>query len=262
MLKKSIVLAIIRFQKLSAEGEKMEIKIFENAEQIAVEVGQVFINAINQKPNIILGLATGASPVLTYQYIYGEYKKGNVSLKDVQTYNLDEYADLPRNDKNSYYTFMHEQLFNHTDIQEANVHFLNGNAADTEKECAAYDEKIKNAGYIDIQLLGVGRNGHIGFNEPSNYFTKGAFKVKLTESTIEANSKYFDTNPMPHYALTMGVGSIMHAKKIILIATGKTKADAIAAMVNGDVSPACPASILQFHQDATIYIDRDAASLL
>ena len=155
-----------------------------------------------------------------------------------------------------------KHLFNNTDIKEENVHFLNGNADDVDEECRAYDKLIKNAGGIDIQLLGVGRNGHIGFNEPSNHFTKGSFKVKLTESTIEANSKYFDENPMPHYALTMGVGSIMSAKKIILIATGKAKADAVKALVDGEVSPACPASILQFHRDTVIYLDKDAASLL
>ena len=155
-----------------------------------------------------------------------------------------------------------KHLFNNTDIKEENVHFLNGNADDVDEECRAYDKLIKNAGGIDIQLLGVGRNGHIGFNEPSNHFTKGSFKVKLTESTIEANSKYFDENPMPHYALTMGVGSIMSAKKIILIATGKAKADAVKALVDGEVSPACPASILQFHHDTVIYLDKDAASLL
>lgn len=240
----------------------MEIRIYDNAEQIAQEVGKVFVDAINTKPDIVLGLATGASPVPTYKYICEKYKEGKVSLKDVKTYNLDEYADLPKNDKNSYYTFMHEQLFNSTDIKEENVHFLNGNADDAQRECENYDDEIADAGFIDIQLLGVGRNGHIGFNEPSNYFTKGAFKVKLSESTIAANSMYFDENPMPHYALTMGVGSIMHAKKIIMIATGKQKADAIAALVKGDVSPACPASILQFHQNSIIYIDKDAASLL
>lgn len=240
----------------------MDIKIYDNAEQIAKEVGNVFVEAINTNPNIILGLATGASPVPTYEYICKKYKEGKVSLKDVRTYNLDEYVALPKNDKNSYYSFMHEQLFNHTDIKEENVHFLNGNAEDVDAECSNYDDEIADSGFIDIQLLGVGRNGHIGFNEPSSHFTKGAFKVKLTESTIAANSMYFNENPMPHYALTMGVGSIMHAKKIIMIATGKSKADAIAALVNGEVSPACPASILQFHQNATIYIDKDAASLL
>lgn len=181
----------------------MEIKIYDNAEEIGKEVGSEFVKAVNAKPDIVLGLATGASPIPTYKYICEQYKNGLVSLENVKTFNLDEYVALPKNDKNSYYTFMHVQFFNNTDIKEENVHFLNGNADDVDEECRAYDKLIKNAGGIDIQLLGVGRNGHIGFNEPSNHFTKGSFKVKLTESTIEANSKYFDENPMPHYALTM-----------------------------------------------------------
>lgn len=233
----------------------------ENAEQIGEAVGKLFVDAIRQKPNIVLGLATGASPVPTYQYIYKECQKGNVSLKDVCTYNLDEYVNLPKSDKNSYYTFMHRELFDHTDILEENVHFLDGNAQDDEAECKRYDEALDRA-QVDIQLLGIGRNGHIGFNEPSICFTKGAFKVKLTESTIDANSKYFDENPMPHYALTMGVGSIMKAKKIVLVATGSAKADAMAAMIKGDVTPVCPASILQFHHDVEVYMDKSAAKLL
>ncbi len=239
----------------------MRITIMENAAQIGEAVGKLFVDAIQKKPNIVLGLATGASPVPTYQYIYKECQKGNVSMKDVRTYNLDEYANLPKSDKNSYYTFMHRELFDHTDILEENVHFLDGNAQDDEAECKRYDEALDRA-QVDIQLLGIGRNGHIGFNEPSICFTKGAFKVKLTESTIDANSKYFDENPMPHYALTMGVGSIMKAKKIVLIATGSAKADAMAAMIKGDVTPVCPASILQFHHDVEVYMDKSAAKLL
>ncbi len=239
----------------------MRITIMENAAQIGEAVGKLFVDAIQKKPNIVLGLATGASPVPTYQYIYKECQKGNVSMKDVRTYNLDEYVNLPKSDKNSYYTFMHRELFDHTDILEENVHFLDGNAQDDEAECKRYDEALDRA-QVDIQLLGIGRNGHIGFNEPSICFTKGAFKVKLTESTIDANSKYFDENPMPHYALTMGVGSIMKAKKIVLIATGSAKADAMAAMIKGDVTPVCPASILQFHHDVEVYMDKSAAKLL
>lgn len=239
----------------------MNIYIMDNAEQIGEAVGKVFVEAINRKPDIVLGLATGASPIPTYKYIANEYKNGNVSLKEVKTYNLDEYVNLPKNDKNSYYSFMHTELFNHTDIKEENVHFLNGNAENIKEECKNYDAMLDSA-KVDIQLLGVGRNGHIGFNEPSICFSKGSFKVKLTQSTISANSKYFDENPMPTHALTMGVGSIMKAEKIILIATGIEKADAVSAMISGDVTPVCPASILQFHHNVDIYIDKAAASLL
>lgn len=240
------------------KGKHMELIVKENAEEIGQAVGELFCRAIENKPNIVLGLATGASPIPTYRYIARACETGRISLRDVRTYNLDEYVDLPRNDKNSYYTFMHRELFDHTDIREENVHFLNGNAPDPQAECAAYDRALEQA-QVDLQLLGVGRNGHIGFNEPSNVFTKGSFKVQLTESTLEANSKYFDENPMPHYALTMGIGSIMKARKIVMIATGEKKAEAMKAMICGEVSPLCPASILQFHHDVVVYMDKAAA---
>lgn len=240
----------------------MELKIFDTPEQLARFTGKIFVDAIGRRPDIVLGLATGESPVQTYRYIYEACKRGEISLKDVRTYNLDEYVGLPREDKNSYYTFMHEQFFDHTDIREENVHLLDGNAADMQKECADYDARIAEAGGIDLQLLGVGRNGHIGFNEPSDHFSKGSFKVKLTESTIEANSRFFDKNPMPRWALTMGIGLIMRAKRIVLIATGAAKAEAVAAMFGEKVTPACPASILEFHPNALVCTDREAAKLL
>ena len=239
----------------------MIIHIFDNAEQIGKAVANMICDQVNEKPNSVLGFATGASPVPTYNHLIKTYKKGKVSFKDITTFNLDEYCDLPQSDKNSYYTFMHENLFNHIDVKEENVNFLNGNAEDSEAECLRYDDLITEK-KIDIQLLGVGRNGHIGFNEPSNKFTKGAFKVRLTQSTIDANSVYFDENPMPHYALTMGTVSIMKSKQIILIATGRGKSDAIWGLVHGDISPSCPASVLQLHPDVHIFLDKAAAARL
>ena len=154
-----------------------------------------------------------------------------------------------------------KNLFSKVDIKPENVNFLDGNVEPV-AESARYAQAIKNAGGIDIQLLGIGRNGHIGFNEPADEFTDEAFKVKLTDSTIAANSQYFTDIAMPHYAITMGIGSIMRAKKIVLIATGESKAEAIKATVEGEVTPHCPASILQQHDDVTIFLDEAAASLL
>lgn len=240
----------------------MEVRIFNNADEIAVACADIFTELLVSKPESVLGLATGASPVKTYNELIKRCKNGEISFSKVKTFNLDEYCDLPRDDKNSYYTFMHENLFNSVDIKEENVNILDGNAADAEKEAKEFDEKIDNAGGIDIQLLGIGTNGHIGFNEPSDSFSDGTFKVKLTDSTIKSNSIYFDDDSMPRYALTMGINSIMKAKKIVLIATGESKADAIKATIDGEVTPQVPASVLKNHPDAILLIDKAAAKLL
>lgn len=240
----------------------MIIKTFKTAEEIGVEVAKIFTDKVKEKPDCVLGLATGATPIPTYDNIKATFQKGGISFKDVKTYNLDEYCNLPKADKNSYYTFMHKQLFDGLDILEENVHFLDGNAEDSLAECKRYDDEINNAGGIDIQLLGIGNNAHIGFNEPADEFTTGSFKVTLTQSTIDANKIYFDENPMPTHALTMGVKQIMSAKQIILIATGPKKAEAIKNMVEGPVTAQVPASVLQEHKDVLIFLDEAAASLL
>lgn len=240
----------------------MEIKIYENAAEIGVAAAELYKELINQKPNAVLGLATGATPVPTYQKLIELYNNGEVSFKDITTFNLDEYCDLDKHDKNSYYTFMHENLFNHVDIKEENVNFLDGNAEDCDAESKRYAEAIKAAGGIDLQLLGIGTNGHIAFNEPADKFTDEAFKVTLTQSTIDSNQQYFGDVPMPRYAMTMGIGSIMRSKKILLIATGDKKAKAIKAMVSGEVTPQIPCSILNEHSDVIIMLDKAAASLL
>ena len=240
----------------------MQINVLKTAQEIGIAVAKIFTDTVKNNPNCVLGLATGASPIPTYEEIKKTHKEEGISFKSVKTYNLDEYCDLPKEDKNSYYTFMHEQLFNGLDILEENVHFLDGNAKDTAAECKRYDDEINTSGGIDVQLLGIGNNAHIGFNEPAESFTEGSFKVQLTESTINANKIYFDENPMPEYALTMGIKQIMAAKKIVLIATGEKKAEAVRNMIKGDVTPNVPASILQEHNDVIIFLDEAAASLL
>ncbi len=239
----------------------MEIRILKNEAEIGAAAGKLYVDYINANPDCVLGFATGATPVPTYNFLVDEYNKGNVSFKGVKTFNLDEYCDLPKNHKNSYFTFMQENLFSRVDLNQNNVDFLDGNA-DPETESKRYAEAIKAKGGIDIQLLGIGRNGHIAFNEPSDKFTDEAWKVTLTQSTIDANSIYFDDIPMPHYAMTMGIGSIMRSKKIILIATGSSKAEAVKNMIKGEVTPQCPASVLQQHDDVVVFLDEAAAALL
>lgn len=240
----------------------MKVFTMKTAAEIGAAAGSMFVQTVQHKENAVLGLATGATPLPTYDYMAQACTRGEVSFKKVSTFNLDEYCDLPQSHKNSYYTFMSENLFSRIDVDMCNVHFLDGNAPDAGAESRRYAAEIEAAGGIDIQFLGIGRNGHIAFNEPSDKFTNDAFKVHLTESTIEANSIYFDDVPMPHYAMTMGIGSIMRAKKIVLVATGKSKAEAVRAMICGDIDPHCPASILKAHPDCTVFLDEDAASLL
>ena len=240
----------------------MDVRVFKNAEEIGKAAAEIYAELLEKNPNAVLGLATGATPVPTYKNLIKMYEDGRISFKDVVTFNLDEYCGIDKNDKNSYYTFMHENLFSHVDIKEENINFLDGNAADYEAESRRYAEAIKAAGGIDLQLLGVGTNGHIAFNEPADEFTDEAFRVTLTQSTIDSNQKYFGDIPMPRYAMTMGIGSIMRSKRILLIATGEKKADAIKKMLSGEVTPRVPCSILNNHADTIIMLDEAAAGLI
>lgn len=240
----------------------MEVIILDSVYDISVAVAGIIAQQVKKKPDSVLGFATGASPIETYKRLIEKYENGEISFKDISTFNLDEYCGLSKEDKNSYFYFMKDNLFGKTDIDFEKVHFLSAENEDVEGECRKYQSEIESLGGIDIQLLGVGTNGHIGFNEPSDEFTDGPFKVKLSQSTIDANSRYFENGNMPQYALTMGVGDIMRAKKIILIATGKSKAKAVYSMVKGEVTPQCPASILQTHKDVTIFADKESAALL
>ena len=238
----------------------MEVIIRPTTQEAVHLTARLIADAINAKPEFKLGLATGATMEAVYADLAAMNQRKEVDFSLVKTFNLDEYCDLPKNHPNSFYSFMEKNLFSKVDIKPENVNFLDGNVEPV-AESARYAQAIKNAGGIDIQLLGIGRNGHIGFNEPADEFTDEAFKVKLTDSTIAANSQYFTDIAMPHYAITMGIGSIMRAKKIVLIATGESKAEAIKATVEGEVTPHCPASILQQHDDVTIFLDEAAASL-
>lgn len=241
----------------------MEIKIFDTYEQMGQFAADIIEETMKSKDKPILGFATGATPISTYNALIEKYREGKISFKSVTSFNLDEYCTIDRDDKNSYYTFMHENLFNHVDIDEKNVNVPCGNPENVVEYCKGYDNSIEKMGGVDVQILGIGRNGHIGFNEPSDSFTMGTYKVELTQSTIEANKIYFpNEDAMPRQAITMGIGTIMKAKKIILLANGESKAHAIHDMVKGDVSPKCPASVLQNHPNVVVILDKAAASLL
>ena len=241
----------------------MNVLVFDTEEQIGVAAGYYMCGQVLQKPDSVLGLATGSTPLKPYQHMVELYRQGAVDFSKVTTFNLDEYCRLDVKDKNSYHSFMYNNLFNHINIPEENIHFLNGNAWDLDAECKNYEKMIKDAGGIDIQLLGIGSNGHIAFNEPADAFQRWSHVVRLKESTIEDNSRFFDSkDEVPTEAITMGIGSIMQAKRILIIALGEKKAKAIKQVIDGNVTPHCPASILQFHKDVTLMLDRDAASLI
>ncbi len=191
----------------------MKVIILENDFEISKQASELIIKQIEKNHGSVLGFATGASPVETYKRIIEKFEAGQVSLKHIKTFNLDEYVGLTRDNVNSYFHFMSENLFGKTDVNVENINFLDGMAEDTDAECVRYYEAIKALGGIDIQLLGIGTNGHIGFNEPGDKFADRPFKVKLTQSTIDSNKKYFDAvgDTMPKYAYTMGIGDIMRS---------------------------------------------------
>ncbi len=213
------------------------------------------------KPECVLGLATGSSPIGTYDNLVAMYENGDLDFSGITTVNLDEYKGLTRDNDQSYYYFMHEHLFDRVNIDADRTNVPNGMEADAEKECKRYEEFIKSLGGVDLQLLGLGHNGHIGFNEPAPVFDKETHCVNLTESTIEANKRFFaSADDVPRQAYTMGIGTIMRAKKILLVASGEDKAEIVAKAFFGDVTPEVPASILQMHPDVTIVADAAALS--
>ncbi|MGB8452621.1 MAG: glucosamine-6-phosphate deaminase [Anaerocolumna sp.] len=205
------------------------------------------------KPNCILGLATGSSPIGTYKQLIEWYHKGDIDFSKVTTVNLDEYCGLSPDNNQSYRYFMDHNLFTHINIDRKNTNVPNGLAKDYEEECLRYDHLISELGGIDLQLLGIGRNGHIGFNEPDVSFEKTTHIVNLDESTIKANARFFDTiDEVPRNAITMGIKSIMQSKKVLLITNGQDKKDIMEKALHGPVTPDVPASILQFHPDLTV----------
>lgn len=217
---------------------------------------------IIRRPDCVLGLATGSSPVGTYKQLIAWNQRGDFSFKEVRTVNLDEYMGLAPTHDQSYRYFMQSNLFDHVDIDVNNTRVPDGLAADPDAFCVQYDELIRSLG-VDLQLLGVGRNGHIGFNEPSDCFIKETHVVDLAPSTIEANARFFaSADDVPRQAMTMGIGCIMAARRVLLIASGEDKADALYNAFCGPITPRCPGSILQLHDDVVLVGDRAALSKL
>jgi len=209
--------------------------------------------------NPVLGLATGSTPEGLYQRIIEKYEQKEISFQNAMTFNLDEYVGLAKDDPNSYYHYMNEKLFKHIDIPKEHIHIPNGTADDLEKECNDYEQLILAQNHIDLQLLGLGVNGHIGFNEPGTPFSSRTSVVDLVESTINANARFFDSiDDVPTQAISMGIKTIMESQEIILLASGESKAEAIAKLINGEVSEEFPASILKNHKRVTVIADEAA----
>ncbi len=231
-------------------------------EAMSRKAADILAAQIQLKPNCVLGLATGTTPIGAYQGLIKKCESGSLDFSEVRTYNLDEYRGLTHEDPQSYHYFMNDQLFNHVNIDPANVHVPDGANTDADAACADYDRMVAEAGYCDLQLLGIGRNGHIGFNEPADEFSKGTHCVDLTESTIEANSRLFEKEEdVPRQAYTMGTQTIMNARCILVVANGENKAQAVRDMCFGPIVPTCPASILQLHPNVFVVCDDAALSL-
>lgn len=214
-------------------------------------------------PNSVLGLATGSTPLGVYKQLIECYNNGNLDFSKVHSVNLDEYCGLSSEHNQSYHYYMRENFFKHINILPSSTHIPNGLASNIDLECRRYDELISDFGGVDLQLLGIGHNGHIGFNEPSEGFDKTTHKVELNKKTIDANSRFFNSiEEMPKYAITMGIKAIMQAKKILLIANGASKAEILYTALFGTITPKVPASILQLHPNLTVIADKEAISVI
>ncbi|PGL70991.1 glucosamine-6-phosphate deaminase [Bacillus sp. AFS055030] len=241
----------------------MKIKIFETAEQLNQYAAYFVLQQINIKPNLKMGMATGRTPIGLYEELIKQHQSGVVSFKQVSMYNLDEYIGLPKEHNQSFYSFMQKNLYNSIDVKENNLHIPNGNAVNMDDEVSRYDQLLNQVGQLDLQILGIGTNGHIGFNEPDQHLIGGTHVVELTNETKQANSKDFEkVEDVPSYAITMGVRDIMRSKKILFIALGKDKAEIVKEAFQGNISTWCPGSFLQLHPNIMVLLDKEASSLL
>ncbi len=242
----------------------MDVRVFATPDEAARAVADRIAGAIRTKPDAVLGLPTGRSPVATYGELRRMHDAGAVDFSQVRTFNLDEFAGIDAAHPGSFRRFMEDHLFRHVNLSPAHIHFLNGAAADLDVECARYEEAIVAAGGIDLQFLGIGANGHIGFNEPADELLAWTHRVTLHDVTRRDNAGLFggEAGDVPREALSMGMGTILRAAAIAMIATGERKAACVRGMIRGPLTTRLPASFLQTHRRAEIFLDRDAASLL
>ena len=234
-----------------------------NFEAASRKAANYIFSQITLKPDSVLGLATGSSPVGIYENLIAAYRRGDLDFSGVRSVNLDEYVGLGPSHPQSYTHFMRTHLFDHINIQPGNIYLPNGLDEDAAAHCARYDRLILELGGIDLQLVGIGHNGHIGFNEPADTFVKGTHCVELTQSTIDANARFFAREDLvPRKAYTMGILDILQAKRVVMIACGRSKSKILKEAITGPVTPAVPASILQLHPDFTLVADEEALSEL
>ena len=232
-------------------------------EEMSKKAANIIASVVTLKPDCMLGLATGSSPIGTYDELVKKYEAGDLDFSEVTTVNLDEYKGLPKENEQSYYYFMHEYLFDKVNINPEKTYLPDGTNLNSEEEAARYEALVQSLGTVDLQLLGLGRNGHIGFNEPGEELLVHTHVADLKEETIEANARFFESKEeVPTKAVTMGVGAIMKSKKIVLIASGKNKAWAVQQMASDVITTKIPATLLKLHPNVTVVLDQEAASLL
>jgi glucosamine-6-phosphate deaminase len=240
----------------------MNLLTFDSHDKLHESGASIITGLVQTKPRAILGLATGSTPLGIYEEIVKSYKRGLVRYRDVHSFNLDEYVGLPENHPESYRNYMNIHLFDHIDLPREQAHIPDGNAEDASAECKRYDKLLEQAGHIDLQLLGLGHNGHIGFNEPDHVLISGTHIVQLQDETRKANARFFASlDEVPTHALTMGVGTILKAKMVLLVVKGKDKADIVHRALTGPITTDCPASLLQTHPHLVVLLDAEAGRL-
>ena len=239
----------------------MRVRTFATPHHAARALAREIAKALNANPRLVLGLPTGRTPILLYRELVRLNQTGTIDFSGATTFNLDEFAGVPAGDPRSYHAFMRRHLFDHVNLQRRRINFLNGAARNAEAECARYETAIRRSGGIDLQILGLGANGHIGFNEPADALIAATHRARLRSATRRANASLFGNHvrAVPHEALSMGVATILRARRIILLATGSTKARCVERMLEGRISPRVPASFLQLHRNVDVWLDQAAA---